>query len=125
MKKTVLVVDDSMMIRRIVGKLLQECGYAILMAENGEQGYEMARDQQPDLVIMDIEMPILDGIQATKRLKTDPATSHIPVLIFTSLGSEEDINHAKLAGSQGLMNKPICKRELQESLNRILASGAN
>jgi CheY-like chemotaxis protein len=120
MRKTVLVVDDSMMIRRIVGQLLQESGYAILLAENGQQGYETAKTQQPDLVVMDVEMPIMDGIEATGRLKADPATRHIPVLIFTSLGSEEDMHRARNAGCQGFMNKPICKKELQDSIKSVL-----
>lgn len=119
-KKTVLVVDDSMMIRRIVGQLLKECGYGVLLSEDGQQGCEMAREHRPDLVLMDIEMPVMDGITATSRLKNDPVTSRIPVLIFTSLGSEEDMHRARAAGCQGFMNKPVCKGELQESIRRIL-----
>ena len=120
MKKTVLVVDDSPMIRRIVAQLLQESGYAFLLAENGSQGLELTKEHQPDLVLMDIEMPLMDGIEATRCLKADPATSPIPVLIFTSLGSEEDISRAWEAGCQGFMNKPICRNELQTSLRQIL-----
>lgn len=120
MRKTVLIVDDSPMIRRIVGQLLKGCGYGVLFAENGEKGCEMAHEHQPDLVLMDVEMPLMDGIEATNRLKSDAATSRIPVLIFTSLGSEEDIIRAKEAGCSGFMNKPICKDELQSSIRQIL-----
>jgi CheY-like chemotaxis protein len=120
MRKTVLVIDDSMMVRRIVGQLLQESGYAILLAENGQQGYEIAKTQQPDLVLMDIDMPIMDGIEATGQMKADPATRHVPILIFTSLGSEEDLHRAKMAGCQGFLNKPICKKELQDSISHVL-----
>jgi CheY-like chemotaxis protein len=121
MGKTVLVVDDSPMIRRIVGQLLQECGYAVLLAENGRKGCEMAHEHRPDLVLMDVEMPLMDGIEATSHMKADPATSHIPVLIFTSLGSEEDIGRARRAGCSGFMNKPICRNELETTIRQILA----
>lgn len=119
--KTVLVVDDSPMIRRIVAQILQESGYAVLLAENGKRGCDLAKEHQPDLVLMDVEMPLMDGIEATGRLKADPATNRIPVLIFTSLGSEEDINRAREAGCSGFMNKPICKDELETTIRAILA----
>ncbi len=112
------------MIRRIVGQLLKECGYAVLLAENGQTGCDMAHEHRPDLVLMDVEMPLMDGIEATSRLKADPVTRGIPVLIFTSLGSEEDIGRARQAGCSGFMNKPICKNELQATISQILAGPA-
>ena len=121
MQKTILVVDDSPMIRRIVSQILTECDHRVLLAEDGQVGYELAKDNLPDLVIMDIEMPVMDGIEATSRIKSDPATTNIPVLIFTSLGSEEDIQHAKDAGGQGFLNKPICKEELEAAIEKIFA----
>ena len=122
MQKTILVVDDSPMIRRIVGQILSQCGHQVLLAENGQQGYDMAKEHVPDLVVMDIEMPVMDGIEATNRIKFDPKTNHIPVIIFTSLGSEEDIKHAQDAGGQGFLNKPICKEELEAAIDKIFAS---
>lgn len=121
MQKTILVVDDSPMIRRIVGQILTDCDHRVLLAEDGQRGYEQAREYNPDLVIMDIEMPIMDGIEATSRIKADPATANIPVLIFTSLGSEEDIKRAQDAGGQGFLNKPVCKEELEEAINKFFA----
>lgn len=109
-----------MMIRRIVGQILQECGFQVVLAENGRKGLETAKSTQPDLILMDIEMPLMNGIEATSQLKKDPATSHIPVLIFTSLGSEEDIQRSLAAGCQGFLNKPISKKELETSINDIL-----
>ena len=125
MQKTILVVDDSPMIRRIVGQILAECGHTVLWAENGQLGYEMAKEQKPDLIIMDIEMPVMDGIEATSRIKADPETSGIPVTIFTSLGSEEDIKRAREAGGQGFLNKPICKEELEAAIDKIFAPSQN
>jgi CheY-like chemotaxis protein len=93
---------------------------SVLLVDDGRQGYETARGQQPDLVLMDIQMPGLDGIETINLLKKDPATSRIPVLILTSLGSEEDLHRAREAGCQGFMNKPICKKELTQSIATLL-----
>jgi len=123
MQKKVLIVDDSHMIRRIVGKILKDDDYEVLIAENGLMGYEMAKRNLPDLVIMDVEMPVMNGLEATSHIKADPATTHIPVLIFTSLGSENDIRKAKEAGGSGFLNKPISKEELRANISTILGSG--
>jgi DNA-binding response OmpR family regulator len=122
-KKKILIVDDSHMIRRIVGMILKEESYEVLIAENGLMGYETAKAKQPDLVIMDVEMPVMNGIEATTRIKADAATAHIPVLIFTSLGSENDIRMAKEAGGSGFLNKPISKEELRSTISAILSPG--
>lgn len=123
MRKKVLIVDDSHMIRRIVGMILKEDDYEVLIAENGLMGYEMAKANQPDLVIMDVEMPVMNGIEATTHIKNDTSTTHIPVLIFTSLGSEQDIRMAKEAGGAGFLNKPISKEELRSTITSILGPG--
>jgi len=119
MQKTILVVDDSAMIRRIVGQILQQYGYRPIVAENGLRGWETAKKVRPDLIIMDIEMPEMDGFEATSRIKSDPETAHIPVLFFTSLSREEDIRKAEKAGGRGFLNKPIAKEELLSILSEI------
>jgi CheY-like chemotaxis protein len=86
-------------------------------------GYEMAKANQPDLIIMDVEMPVMNGIEATTRIKADTATGHIPVLIFTSLGSEQDIRMAREAGGSGFLNKPISKEELRSTISSLLSPG--
>ena len=120
MQKTILITDDSAMIRRIVGQFLQRLGYNVLLAENGENGYMLTKSEKPDLVIMDIEMPVMTGIEATKQIKNDPETASIPVLIFTSLGREEDIEQANNAGCDGFLNKPISEDELQKAVSALL-----
>lgn len=122
MLKTILIVDDSAMIRRIVSQLVQQLGHQPLTAENGLQGYELACERLPDLVIMDIEMPVLGGFEATWRIKADHRTAHIPVAFFTTLGSEENIEQAKEAGAIGFLNKPICKEELDQAIRTILGT---
>ncbi|MBZ0158151.1 MAG: response regulator [Alphaproteobacteria bacterium] len=120
MQEIILLVDDTLMIHRIVGQILKECGYRILKAENGQKGYEMAKTWKPDLIIMDVEMPVMDGIQATALIKADFSLSHIPLVILTSLGSEEDIQRAYAAGADGFLNKPISRDDLQATIRKLL-----
>ena len=120
--KKILIVDDSLMIRRIVGMILKEFNYDVLTAENGHTGYEMAKANMPDLIIMDVTMPVMNGIEATAKIKADKETAHIPVLIFTSLGSEHDIQAAQEAGVSGFLNKPIAKDELKSAVTALLSN---
>ena len=121
-KKTILLVDDSSMIRHVAGKILQDVGFEVIIAQNGKEGYEMARIYKPALIIMDVEMPVMDGIQATACIKADSGISHIPVLIFTSLGGEEDLKRARDAGCQGFLNKPISKDMMQSEVLKLIGS---
>ncbi|MFO0752135.1 MAG: response regulator [Thermodesulfovibrionales bacterium] len=120
MQEIILLVDDTLMVHRIVGQILKECGYRLIKAENGQKGYEMAKTWKPDLIIMDVEMPVMDGIQATALIKGDSALSHIPLVILTSLGSEEDIRKAYAAGADGFLNKPISRDDLQATIRKLL-----
>ena len=120
MTKTILIVDDSAMIRRIVSQLVQQLGHQAVAAENGRLGWEMAIEIVPDMVIMDIEMPEMDGIEATRLIKADPRTAAVPVAFFTTLGGEENIRQAESAGGNGFLNKPICKEELGKAIDDIL-----
>ena len=119
-KKIILLVDDSSMIRHVAGKILRELGPEVIIAQNGKEACEMARMYKPALIIMDVEMPVMDGIQATACIKSDPEISHIPVLIFTSLGGEGDIKRAKEAGCQGFLNKPISKDLMQAEVIKMI-----
>jgi len=119
MPKTILIVDDSAMIRRIVSQIIMEHRHRPITAANGQEGVEAARAHQPDLIIMDIEMPVMDGIEATRRIKADSQTRAIPVIFFTALGSEENISAAQDAGAIGFLNKPICKEELGKAIDQI------
>jgi CheY-like chemotaxis protein len=120
MNKTILIVDDSAMICHVVGQILRESGYTVLTAKNGQEGCELAQKHDPRLIIMDLEMPVMDGIQATALIKSGPKTNHIPVLIFTSLGGEQDIKRAKEAGCQGFLNKPISREAIQAEIEKLL-----
>lgn len=110
MNTIILVVDDSLMIHRVVGQILTEAGYKVLKAYNGKKGYEMAKTWKPDLILMDIEMPEMTGIDATSLIKSDPVISKIPVVIFTSLGSEEDMKCAYETGAEGFFKQACIQR---------------
>lgn len=108
------------MICHVVGQILRDSGYTVLTAKNGQEGIALAQEHDPRLIIMDVEMPVMDGIQATARIKSEPKTSHIPILIFTSLGGEQDLKRARDAGCQGFLNKPISREAIQAEVEKLL-----
>lgn len=120
MNNTILLVDDSAMICHIVEQILREFGYEVLIAKNGREGCDLAKQHNPGLILMDIEMPEMDGIEATTRIKTEPDTNHIPILMFTSLSSEEDIRRAREAGCHGFLTKPISRQVIRTEVQKAM-----
>ena len=110
--KTILIVDDSPTERSVLSDLLQRNGYTVITAENGEEGIEKTKNQQPDLVLMDVVMPGLNGYQATRTLTRDEATKHIPVIVCTSKGQETDRIWGLRQGAQDYVVKPVNTQEL-------------
>ena len=108
----ILVVDDSPTERHVLVELLTRKGYQVLTAESGEEGIEKAKSEQPDLVLMDVVMPGLNGYQATRTLTRDDATKHIPVIVCTSKGQKTDKIWGLRQGAQNYMVKPINPEEL-------------
>ena len=108
----ILVVVDSPTERHVLVDLLTRNGYQVLTAESGEEGIEKARSEQPDLVLMDVVMPGLNGYQATRTLTRDDATKHIPIIVCTSKGQETDKIWGLRQGAQDYMVKPINHEEL-------------
>ena len=108
----ILVVDDSPTERHVLVELLTRNGYQVITAESGEEGIEKARSDQPDLVLMDVVMPGLNGYQATRTLTRDETTKHIPVIVCTSKGQETDKIWGLRQGAQDYMVKPINPEEL-------------
>lgn len=103
----ILVVDDNHPVRYVVRRYLQRCQAQILEAENGEQAIEMARAERPDLILMDVDMPVMDGMAACRVLRGDPATATIPIVFLT--GRDDDVRHveALLAGGDDFIAKPF------------------
>jgi CheY-like chemotaxis protein len=103
----ILVVDDDSRLRHVVAMYLGIEGYDVATASNGEEGLEEIEKQAPDLVIMDIMMPGMDGIEACRRIRANADTTHIPVLMFSALSGDEDVERARLAGANRLVQKPF------------------
>ena len=112
MTKRVLVVEDTEDNRRIVRDLLTSAGYELLEAADGPSGVAMAASHSPDLILMDIQLPGLDGYEATRRLKSDPATGHIPIIAVTSYALPGDEAKTRAAGCDGYIAKPFSPRQL-------------
>lgn len=108
----ILVIDDSPTERHVLSELLSKNGYQVITAENGEEGIEKARAEQPDLILMDVVMPGLNGYQATRTLTRDDKTKHIPVIVCTLKSQETDKIWGLRQGAQDYLSKPINAEEL-------------
>jgi two-component system, cell cycle response regulator DivK len=106
MSKTILIVEDDTDNRRIVIKVLSVDGYRVIEATDGFEALEQARAQQPDLILMDLALPHLDGWEATRRLKSDPTTQSIPVVALTAVAMRGDEEQARAAGCDDYIPKP-------------------
>ena len=106
-QKRILVVDDDPRLLHIVEMYLRIEGYDVKTASNGEDGLREVDNQQPDLVILDIMMPGMDGIEACKKIRTNPQTANVPVLMFSALSGDDDVERARLAGANHLITKPF------------------
>ncbi len=115
-RNTILIVEDEADLRFVILAHLRAAGFNTLEASNGQEGIEMAIEHQPDLVIMDVGLPILDGVAATKLLKGNPETSRIPVLMLTGRSGAEDVVRGLEAGAQEYLAKPF---DLTELLARV------
>src|SRR6266478_4963892 len=112
MSRRILVVEDQEDNRRILRDLLTSAGYEIIQAENGEEALAAAARERPDLILMDIQLPVLDGYEATRRIKADPALRAIPVIVVTSYALSGDENKARAAGCDAYVTKPFSPRAL-------------
>jgi twitching motility two-component system response regulator PilH len=117
--KTILVVDDSPTERHVLSELLTRNGYQVLTAENGIEGVEKARKYQPNLILMDVVMPGLNGYQATRTLTRDETTRHIPLILCTSKGQETDKIWGFRQGALDYLVKPVKAKELLSKIAAI------
>jgi two-component system cell cycle response regulator DivK len=108
---SVLVVEDNPGNMTLSTFLLETAGHTVLSATDGESGVALARSQQPELILMDIQLPGMDGLQATALLKADPATSAIPVIALTALAMKGDEERIRAAGCDGYIAKPLSYQE--------------
>ena len=120
MSKRILVVEDQEDNRRIVRDLLASVGYSTLEAEDGEAGVAKAAAERPDLILMDIQLPFLDGYEATRRIKADPELRKIPVIVVTSYALSGDEEKARAAGCDAYITKPYSPRQLLATIREYL-----
>ena len=120
MSKRILVIEDQEDNRRIMRDLLTSVGYEIIEAVTGEDGVTAAASHVPDLILMDIQLPGLDGYEATRRIKANPALQHIPIIAVTSYALSGDDVKAFEAGCNGYVSKPFSPRALLARIREFL-----
>jgi len=116
----ILIVEDNPKNLKLVRDTLQVKGYQTIEAETGEEGVRLAQERQPALVLMDIQLPGINGVEALKRLRADPATSSTPVIAITASVMTQDRTRIMAAGFDGFQGKPISVRELLATVRGIL-----
>ena len=118
---TILIVDDSRTAIALLKKVLEPTGFSIISAENGEEGIEMAQVHQPDLVLMDVIMPGLNGFQATRKIRKHPDTAHIPIIIISGNEQATEKFWGLKVGANGFLAKPVNRSELYHLMGEHLA----
>ena len=121
MTKRILVVEDQADNRQKLRDMLASTDYEMTEAEDGEQALAAVAQQRPDLILMDIQLPILDGYEATRRIKADPALRSIPIIAVTSYAMSGDEEKARAAGCDDFVPKPYSPRQLLAKIHKFLA----
>ena len=119
-KKTVLIVEDEVNNQKLFKDVLEKVGYKTIIAVNGEQGVQLALKEQPGLILMDIQMPVKDGLEATREIKDNPLTNKIPVVALTALAMRGDEDRIRDAGCDDYVSKPVQIRALIDKVNSYL-----
>jgi len=116
----ILVIEDNAANMRLASLLLRNARHEVLCAVDAELGLAMARSAAPDLILMDIQLPGMDGLAATALLKQDPHTAAIPVIALTALAMKEDQEKSQIAGCDAYIAKPLCYRDLYAAIDALL-----
>ena len=122
MSRKILLVDDSATVLMMERMILASERFQIVTAANGEEAHARARTELPDLILMDIVMPKLNGIQACKAIKEDPLTSHIPVILVTTRGEAESMEAGYSSGCNDYVTKPVNSAELLGKIRNLLGA---
>ena len=116
----ILCVDDSPSVQQMVGFILKKAGFEPISANNGREGIEKAQSLQPDLILMDIMMPDISGIQAIKQIKADKTCQHIPILVLSAYSNTKVIDQAMEAGAAAFLEKTIVPEKLVQAIKSHL-----
>ena len=117
----ILIVDDSPTELHVMQQMLERHGYETVLAEDGEEGLRLAAERRPDLILMDVVMPGLNGFQATRELSRNPATSAIPVVMVTTKGETTDRIWGMRQGAVEYIVKPVGQKDLVAKINSVMA----
>lgn len=120
----ILVIEDNAANMKLACLLLENVGHVALTAVDAEIGLTVAKDEKPDLILMDIQLPGMDGLAATKLLKADPETAHIPVIALTAMAMKEDQEKTRTAGCDAYIAKPLRYKDLLAAIDELLARSA-
>jgi len=118
----ILLVEDNEMNRDMLSRRLERKGFEVVLAVDGQAGVDMASSSSPDLILMDLSLPIMDGWEATRRIKADPATQAIPVIALTAHAMKEDEQKAREAGCDDYDTKPVNLSRLLEKMGKLLGT---
>ena len=118
--KTILVADDESHILNVVSLKLRNAGFRVVTARDGQEAFEMAQVEKPDLLITDYHMPQLSGIELCQKLKQDPATSSIPAIMLTARGYQLEPSDTEQSGILRMLSKPFSPRQLLTTVNEVL-----
>jgi len=116
----ILVIEDSPVNMALTVAILENAGHTVLQADHALSGMEMARTEQPDLVLMDIQLPDLDGLAATRMLKSNPRTADLPVIALTAFAMKGDEDETRAAGCDGYVTKPIRYKEFLSEVDKVM-----
>lgn len=120
MKKNILVIEDERLNIKLIRDILTHRGDTVFAACNGREGVDLAVELKPDLILMDIQMPVMDGMKATRLIKSDPAIRHIPIVALTGNAMDGDEKQMREAGCDGYLSKPFRIKELLQVIDSFL-----
>ena len=120
MNGRILCVEDNERNLRLVRKFLEHAGYQVLVAMDGLSAISMAQSEQPDLILMDINLPDIDGLEATSRLKSDASLMHIPIIALTANAMHGDRERCLAAGCDGYISKPVERQDLISNVEQLI-----
>ena len=119
-QKRILLIDDHQTVFRLLEAIVRIKGYQLIYADSGQQGIVMARQEQPDMILLDVMMPDIDGFKVCQYLKENEGTKAIPVMFLTARGSEGDLETGRKAGADGFMTKPFQTIDVLKKIEQLL-----
>jgi len=120
----ILIIEDNPANMQLASMLLQNVGHTVLCAVDGETGVAIARNEQPALILMDVQLPGMDGLAAAALLKQDPVTAQIPIIALTAMAMKEDLRKSQIAGCDAYIAKPLRYQALYAAIDSLLAAKA-